>query len=52
MAATETTMSTSNKACCTIAPVQTDYQPKGTYEDIASIKTYVVGPKAVSYTHL
>jgi len=38
-------MSTSNKACCTIAPVQTDYQPKGTYEDIASIKTYVVGPK-------
>ena len=33
-----------NKACCSIAPIQTDYQPKGSYEEISGIKTYVTGP--------
>jgi hypothetical protein len=35
-----------NEACCSIPPVQTSYQPKGSYEDIAGIKSYVVGNKS------
>ena len=38
-------MSSVNQACCTLKPVQVDYEPKGTYEDIAGLKTYVTGPK-------
>ncbi|PKI84675.1 carboxymethylenebutenolidase [Malassezia vespertilionis] len=36
-------MSTSNKACCTLPPVQTDYKPKGTMEKVAGIDSYVTG---------
>ena len=38
-------MSSVNKACCTLPPVQTDYKPKGTFEDVGGLKSYVVGPK-------
>ena len=35
------------KSCCTIAPVDSTYQPVGTVENVGSIElpTYVVGPK-------
>ncbi|KAI9491664.1 dienelactone hydrolase [Zychaea mexicana] len=35
------------KACCTIPPVDSDYQPVGTVENVGDIQlpTYVVGPK-------
>ncbi|RFU31155.1 hypothetical protein B7463_g5170, partial [Scytalidium lignicola] len=37
--------STHSKACCTIPPViVTGYEPKGKYEEIGGLKTYVVGP--------
>ncbi|KAG8682314.1 hypothetical protein FRC08_015040 [Ceratobasidium sp. 394] len=35
-----------NAACCTIPPVQSNYQPKGTFETINGLKTYVIGDKA------
>ncbi|KAI1377910.1 alpha/beta-hydrolase [Hypoxylon crocopeplum] len=31
-------------ACAQIPPVSSDYTPKGTYETIAGLKTYVIGP--------
>lgn len=44
------TMSTAthntNKACCTIPPVKSDYKPKGTYKSYAGFnKVYVTGPE-------
>jgi len=34
-----------NKACCTIAPVASDYKPQGTYKQFASFqKAYFTGP--------
>ncbi|KAH8811633.1 dienelactone hydrolase family protein-like protein [Xylogone sp. PMI_703] len=37
--------STHSEACCTIPPVIVKgYEPKGKYEDIGGLKTYVVGP--------
>ncbi|KAI1136432.1 alpha/beta-hydrolase [Hypoxylon sp. FL0543] len=33
-------------ACARIPPVSSDYTPKGTYETIAGLKTYVVGPSS------
>jgi hypothetical protein len=35
-----------NEACCSIPPVQTSYQPKGSFEEIAGIKSYVIGDKS------
>ncbi|KAL7269227.1 hypothetical protein RUND412_008122 [Rhizina undulata] len=35
-----------NKACCSIPPVvSTNYVPKGTYEELNGMKTYVTGPR-------
>ncbi|BFZ56866.1 hypothetical protein PYCC9005_003915 [Savitreella phatthalungensis] len=34
-----------NKACCSIPPVKSDYQPKGDYEEYAGLKTYVTGDR-------
>ncbi|OIW33236.1 hypothetical protein CONLIGDRAFT_640383 [Coniochaeta ligniaria NRRL 30616] len=33
-----------NKACCALPPVSAEYTPKGQYETIAGLKTYVVKP--------
>ncbi|KAI1097549.1 alpha/beta-hydrolase [Jackrogersella minutella] len=33
-------------ACAQIPPVSSDYTPKGTYETIAGLKTYVIGPQS------
>jgi hypothetical protein len=34
-----------NKACCTIPPVKSDYTPKGTYKAFGGYnKVYVTGP--------
>ncbi|KAI1412788.1 alpha/beta-hydrolase [Hypoxylon sp. FL1857] len=33
-------------ACAQIPPVSSDYNPKGFYETIAGLKTYVVGPQS------
>ncbi|WFD36133.1 carboxymethylenebutenolidase [Malassezia cuniculi] len=38
-------MSSVNQACCTLKPVQVEYEPKGTYEEIGGLKTYVTGSK-------
>ncbi|KAL7814381.1 Alpha/Beta hydrolase protein [Trichoderma gracile] len=35
----------SSPACCKLAPVTADYTPKGKYEKIAGINTYIVGPE-------
>ena len=32
------------KACCTLPPVEVEYTPKGSYSDVAGIKSYVTGP--------
>ena len=37
-------MSQVSKACCSIPPVKTDYQPKGSMEKVAGFDSYVVGP--------
>ncbi|KDN48171.1 hypothetical protein RSAG8_03187, partial [Rhizoctonia solani AG-8 WAC10335] len=34
-----------NAACCTIPPVQSNYKPKGAFETINGVSTYVVGDK-------
>ncbi|KAK4689171.1 hypothetical protein P7C73_g920, partial [Tremellales sp. Uapishka_1] len=34
---------TPNIACCTLPPVQAEYTPKGSYSDLAGLKTYTVG---------
>ncbi|TFK30728.1 dienelactone hydrolase [Coprinopsis marcescibilis] len=35
-----------NKACCTIPPVQSDYEPKGTFKALGDFKkVYVTGPE-------
>ncbi|KAF3073646.1 hypothetical protein CFAM422_004398 [Trichoderma lentiforme] len=34
-----------SEACCKLAPVTVDYTPKGKYERIAGINTYIVGPE-------
>ncbi|KAF6766486.1 dienelactone hydrolase [Ephemerocybe angulata] len=40
------TVHNTNKACCTIPPVQSDYQPKGTFKSIGDFKkVYVTGPE-------
>lgn len=36
---------TQSSACCTLPPVESEYTPKGTYTDIAGLKTYVSGPE-------
>ncbi|OTA66037.1 dienelactone hydrolase family protein [Hypoxylon sp. EC38] len=33
-------------ACAQIPPVSSDYNPKGTYETISGLKTYVIGPQS------
>lgn len=34
-----------NEACCNIPPVvATGYKPKGTYEEVGGLKSYVTGP--------
>ncbi|KAI9306271.1 Alpha/Beta hydrolase protein [Cunninghamella echinulata] len=33
-----------SQACCTIKPVESNYQAKGTIENIGDLSTYVVGP--------
>ncbi|KAL7270951.1 hypothetical protein RUND412_006328 [Rhizina undulata] len=39
-------MANTNKACCSLPPVvSTNYVPKGTYEELNGIKTYVTGPR-------
>ena len=38
-------MSNTNKACCSIPPVQSDYSPKGSFEEIGGLKTYVTGDR-------
>ncbi|KAI1781534.1 alpha/beta-hydrolase [Hypoxylon cercidicola] len=35
-------------ACAKLPPVSSDYVPKGTYETIAGLKTYVIGPESPS----
>ncbi|KAI1456265.1 alpha/beta-hydrolase [Annulohypoxylon moriforme] len=35
-----------SKGCTEIPPVSSDYTPKGTYETIAGLKTYVIGPES------
>lgn len=36
-----------NKACCSIPPVQSEYKPKGSYQKVGSFdKAYVVSPPA------
>ena len=45
VAAKMTTHNT-NKACCTIPAVQSDYQPKGTFKPFGEFqKVYVTGPE-------
>lgn len=40
-----TAVHNTNKACCTIPPVQSDYTPKGTFKSIGGFnKVYVTGP--------
>ncbi|ORX93391.1 alpha/beta-hydrolase [Basidiobolus meristosporus CBS 931.73] len=34
-----------NKACCSLPPVVSDYQPKGSIEKIDDLSVYFVGPK-------
>lgn len=34
-----------NKACCTIPPVEAKYSPKGDFEVVNGVRTYVTGPK-------
>ncbi|KAL7796093.1 Alpha/Beta hydrolase protein [Trichoderma ceciliae] len=34
-----------SEACCKLAPVTADYTPKGKYEKIAGVNTYIVGPE-------
>ena len=38
-------MSSVNQACCTLKPVQVEYEPKGSYEDVGGLKTYLTGDK-------
>ncbi|KIP08540.1 hypothetical protein PHLGIDRAFT_69188 [Phlebiopsis gigantea 11061_1 CR5-6] len=41
-----TTTHNTNKACCTIPPVKSDYQPKGTFKSYAGFnRVYVAGPE-------
>ncbi|CCO27033.1 hypothetical protein RSOLAG1IB_04248 [Rhizoctonia solani AG-1 IB] len=35
-----------NPVCCTIPPVASDYKPKGTFETINEVSTYVIGDKS------
>ncbi|KAI0180982.1 alpha/beta-hydrolase [Hypoxylon sp. FL1284] len=35
-------------ACAKLPPVSSDYVPKGTYETLAGLKTYVIGPESPS----
>ncbi|KAI1207812.1 alpha/beta-hydrolase [Annulohypoxylon truncatum] len=35
-----------SKGCNDIPPVSSDYVPRGTYETIAGLKTYVIGPQS------
>lgn len=41
-------------ACCSLPAIEAEYTPKGTYETIADLKTYVVGDasskKLIVYT--
>lgn len=39
------TVHNTNQACCSIPPVQSDYQPKGTFKPFGDFKrVYVTGP--------
>lgn len=38
-------LTAASSACCTLPPVQVEYTPKGTYEDVAGIKSYTIGPE-------
>ncbi|RXW23830.1 hypothetical protein EST38_g2024 [Candolleomyces aberdarensis] len=41
-----TAIHNTNKACCTIPPVQADYQPKGSFKSLGDFqKVYVAGPE-------
>lgn len=43
------TIHNSNTACCSIPPVQSSYQPKGTFKSFAGFeKVYVTGPEGTS----
>lgn len=34
-----------SKACCTLPPVESDYTPQGTIENLGDLPVYTVGPK-------
>ncbi|KAJ2919319.1 hypothetical protein MD484_g1097, partial [Candolleomyces efflorescens] len=41
-----TAIHNTNQACCTIPPVQSDYQPKGTFKSLGDFqRVYVTGPE-------
>ena len=41
-----TAINNTNKACCTIPPVQSNYQPKGIFKSLGDFqKIYVTGPE-------
>ncbi|WFD31459.1 carboxymethylenebutenolidase [Malassezia sp. CBS 17886] len=45
-------MSTLNKACCTLPPVQTEYTPKGVFEQVNGLKSYVTGDRSSKHVLL
>jgi len=36
----------SEKACCSLPPVQADYTPKGSYSDVNGLKSYIIGEES------
>jgi hypothetical protein len=38
-------LTAASSACCSLPPVKADYTPKGSYADVAGIKSYTVGPE-------
>jgi dienelactone hydrolase len=40
--------SNTNKACCTLPAIESDYKPKGSYQTIGDLKTYVTGNQSSS----
>lgn len=47
MSTTAGTVHNTNKACCTIPPVDSDYEPKGSFKSFGSFeKVYVTGPSS------
>ncbi|KAI0793236.1 hypothetical protein C8Q75DRAFT_804052 [Abortiporus biennis] len=48
MSTASTTIHNTNKACCSIPPVKSDYVPKGTFKSIGNFKkVYVTGPETL-----